>query len=57
MEQIGSMIKASEDYVVDPDGLDDRVHIVVNDFAEGVWLCLHHDEALMSKFMRLQRLA
>lgn len=57
LEQIASMVAASEDYVVHADGIDDRVHMVVNDFDDGVWLCLHHDECVMSKFTRLQRLA
>jgi len=51
------MVDRGEDYIVDPDGIDSRVHMVVNDFSEGVWLCLHHDEVLMAKFTRLQQLA
>lgn len=57
LEQIAAMLAASEDFIVNPDGVDDRVHMVVNDFSEGVWLCLHHDECNMHKYTRLQRLA
>lgn len=57
LEQISAMVDRGEDYIVDPDGIDSRVHMVVNDFSEGVWLCLHHDEVLMAKFTRLQQLA
>lgn len=57
LAQISSMVEASEDYIVDPDGVDGRVHMVVNDFGEGVWLCLHHDECNINKYTRLQRLA
>lgn len=56
-EQIAAMVDRSEDYIVDADGIDPRVHIVVNDYDYGVWLCLHHDECNMHKFTRLQRLA
>lgn len=54
--QIAAMVAASEDYIVAADGIDDRVHVVVNDFPDGVWLCLHHDECDMNKYTRLQRL-
>lgn len=56
-EQIASMVQAHEDYIVKPDGIDGRVHMIVNEFSEGVWLCLHHDEIDMNKFTKLQRLA
>lgn len=57
LEQIRSMVAAHEDYIPEADGVDDRLHVVVNDFTEGVWLCLHHDECNMHKFTRIQRLA
>lgn len=57
LEQIASMVAASEDYIVNADGVNDRLHMVVNDFSGGVWLCLHHDECDMNKYTRLQRLA
>lgn len=57
LEQIASMVAASEDYIVAADGIDGRVHVVVNDFPDGVWLCLHHGGCDMNKFTRLQRLA
>lgn len=51
------MVASSEDYIVDADGIDDRVHMVVNDFSNGVWLCIHHGECDMNKFTKIQRLA
>lgn len=57
LAQITAMVAASEDYIVSPDGVDGRVHAVVNDFSDGVWLCLHHDECNLHKYTRLQRLA
>lgn len=56
-QQIAAMVDRSEDYIEDADGIDPRVHIVVNDYDYGVWLCLHHDLSNMHEFMRLQRLA
>jgi hypothetical protein len=56
LEQIAAMVEASEDFIVDADGVDAHVHMVVNDFTDGVWLCLHHNECNMSKYTRLQRL-
>lgn len=55
--QITNMVKQHEDYVVRPDGVDERLYMVVNDFTEGVWLCAHHGECDMFAFTRLQRLA
>lgn len=57
LEQIRSMVAAHEDYIPEADGVDERLHVVVNDFTEGVWLCLHHDECNMNKYTRVQRLA
>jgi hypothetical protein len=56
-EQIRRMVEANEDWIPEADGVDASVHIVVNDFSDGVWLCAHHDECNMHKFTRLQRLA
>ena len=55
-DQIASMVRNHEDYVVDADGVDARIYMVVNDFSLGVWLCLHHNECDMNKFTRVQRL-
>lgn len=57
LEQIAAMVASSHDYVVDADGIDPRVHMVVNDFSDGVWLYLHHGECNVNRFTRLQRLA
>ncbi len=57
MEQIGRMVTFHEDWIPEADGVDASVHIVVNDFADGVWLCEHHGECSMHKFTRVQRLA
>lgn len=51
------MVEADEDWIPEADGVDATVHIVVNDFTEGVWLCEHHGECNMHKFTRVQRLA
>lgn len=56
-EQIAGMVANHEDYIVEPDGVDGRVHAVVNFFPDGVWLCLHHDECNLNNYTRLQRLA
>lgn len=55
--QIAAMVEAHEDWIPDADGIDAAVHIVVNDFDHGVWLCEHHGECNMHKFTRVQRLA
>lgn len=55
--QIRAMVAAGEDWIPDADGVDAAVHIVVNDFDHGVWLCEHHGECNMHKFTRVQRLA
>lgn len=57
MEQIGRMVAAHEDWIPEADGVDASVHIVVNDFTDGVWLCEHHGECNMHRFTRVQRLA
>ena len=56
MAQIERMVENHEDYIEDANGVDDTVHIVVNDFVEGVWLCEHHDSCNMRRYTRLQRL-
>lgn len=55
--QISAMVAAQEDWIPDADGVDAAIHIVVNDFDYGVWLCEHHGECNMHKFTRVQRLA
>ena len=57
MEQIRRMVSAHEVYIPSADGVDDSVHVVVNDITEGVWLGEHHGECNMHKFTRVQRLA
>ena len=57
MEQILRMVAADEDWIPEADGVDAAVHIVVNDFTDGVWLCEHHGHGSMHKFTRVQRLA
>lgn len=55
--QINAMVAAHEDWIPDADGVDASIHIVVNDFDYGVWLCEHHGECNMHRFTRVQRLA
>ena len=57
MDQIRRMVVSHEDWIPEADGVDATVHIVVNDFADGVWLCEHRGECVMHKFTRVQRLA
>ena len=54
--QIDRMVANHEDYIPDADGVDDSVHVVVNDFTDGVWLCEHHDSCNMHGYSRVQRL-
>ena len=37
-EQIWCMVEANEDWIPEADGADAPVHIVANDFSDGVWL-------------------
>jgi hypothetical protein len=56
LEQIHAMVLQHEDYIPDADGVDSSVHLVVNDFNHGVWLCEHHGECDMGKFTRIKML-
>jgi hypothetical protein len=55
--QIDRMVERNEDYVIDADGVDESRLTVINDFADGVWLCEHHDHCNMHRYTRVQRLA
>ena len=57
LRQILKMVEAHEDWIPDADGVGDSMHIVVNDFTGGVWLCEHHGECNTHEFTRVQRLA
>lgn len=56
-EQISNMVVYSDDYIVNPDGIDSDTMIVINDFENGVWLCAHNDEIEYTKFDKIQKLA
>lgn len=55
-EQIDEMIRSDEDYIPNADGIDDKIHIVINYFHHGVWLCEHHGLCDINKYDKLQRL-
>lgn len=57
LAQIKGMVERHEDWIPEADGIDADIHIVVNDFDYGVWLCEHKGECNMAKFVRLQKLA
>ncbi|NHR07425.1 hypothetical protein HA052_19730 [Chromobacterium haemolyticum] len=56
-EQIAHMVRNDEDWIPDADGVNPEIHVVINYFDNGVWLCAHNGECFIHKFERTQRLA
>ncbi len=53
--QARAMLVNGEDWVVNPDGIDQDVFIVCA-FDDGAWVCIHGGECDMSKFEKVQKI-